>query len=175
MKINDKALELIKFMYVGVGMGRKKWTIFGAVIALLVAGAGFIYSKITDDTYEGMSIIPEQHDDIPLFEGLEPTENLYFINGDRWKDIYDFYLKKLPELGWNNEYLHSALNDTDPENDWEGFDSQWTKEGFDGELHIGASYDKSDEQTHSTYVCLVQKGFEQKGEDVGRLNPFLPN
>lgn len=128
-------------------MNRIKWAILGAIIVSLVAGGRFIYIKMTDDTYEGMSIIPEQHDDIPLIEGMEPTRTQYIIEGDRWKDVYDFYFEKLPDLGWKNEYFHSALGDDDPENDWGGFDSRWTKNGFEGELSISASYDKFDEQT----------------------------
>jgi hypothetical protein len=122
-------------------------TIFAAVVVLLVAGGWFGYVKLTDDTYEGMSIIPEQHDDIPLYEGLEPTRTHYVIEGDRWKDIYDYYFEKLPELGWENEYNYSALQDDDLENDWGGFDSSWIKKGFDGKLTINASYNQFDDQT----------------------------
>ncbi|MFD0824663.1 hypothetical protein ACT8ZR_03235 [Neobacillus sp. M.A.Huq-85] len=128
-------------------MLKTKWIFFAAVIILLVAGGWYGYQKMNDHTYEGMSIIPEQHDDIPLFEGLEPTENQYVIDGDHWKDLYDFYFKKLPKLGWKNEYVQSALDDHDPENDWGGFDSRWTKKGFKGELTINASYNKTNQQT----------------------------
>ncbi|MFD2806102.1 hypothetical protein ACFSYB_14770 [Litchfieldia salsa] len=34
----------------------------------------FVYQEVTDETYKGMSIIPEQHEDIPVFSGLEPLE-----------------------------------------------------------------------------------------------------
>ncbi|TWD94531.1 hypothetical protein FB550_11364 [Neobacillus bataviensis] len=128
-------------------MTKIKCIFVGAVIVLLVAGGWFGYLKMNDDTYKGMSIIPEQHDDIPLFKGLEPTDSHYVIDGDHWKEIYDFYFKKLPKLGWENQYVQSALDDNDPENDWGGFDSRWTKKGFEGELSIYASYDKSDQQT----------------------------
>ncbi|SFA81557.1 MULTISPECIES: hypothetical protein [unclassified Bacillus (in: firmicutes)] len=124
-----------------------KRTFFAAVVVLLVAGGWFGYLKMTDDTYEGMSIIPEQHDDIPLFEGLEPTRSNYVIEENRWNDVYDFYFEKLPELGWKNDYVQTALDDEDSENDWGGFQSRWTKLGFEGELTISASYNKFDEQT----------------------------
>jgi predicted transport protein len=128
-------------------MNKIKWIVLGTFMVLLVAGGWFVYSKMTDDTYEGMSIIPEQHDDIPLIEGMEPTRTHYIIEGDRWKDVYDFYLKKLPELGWENRYNQSALEDQDTENDWGGFITRWTKKGFEGELSISASFNKFDDQT----------------------------
>lgn len=37
-----------------------KWTIFGVVAFILVFVSWFGYLKLTDETYEGMSIIPEQ-------------------------------------------------------------------------------------------------------------------
>lgn len=122
------------------------WKTF-AVIALLIAVCWFTYKQITDDTYDGMSIIPEHHKDIPLFEGLKPTEHQYVVKGNKWTDIYNFYLKELPALGWKVEYEDSALNDGDTENDWSGFYSRWRKEGFDGELWISANYNQFDEQT----------------------------
>lgn len=128
-------------------MNRIKWAFLGLIMVLLVVGSWFVYIKMTDDTYEGMSIIPEQHDDIPLIEGMEPTRTHYVIKGDRWEDVYDFYFEKLPDLGWKNEYYHSALGDLDQENDWGGFDSRWTKKGFEGVLNISASYSKFDDQT----------------------------
>ncbi|WP_160723430.1 hypothetical protein [Bacillus sp. USDA818B3_A] len=128
-------------------MNKIKWFLVGTFTILLISGGWLGYLKMTDDTYEGMSIIPEQQDDIPLFKGLEPNENHYVIEGDHWKEIYDFYFKKLPKHGWENQYVQSALDDNDPENDWGGFDSSWTKKGFEGELSISASYDRSDQQT----------------------------
>jgi hypothetical protein len=128
-------------------MNKIKWIVIGTIMILLVVGGGFVYSKMTDETYEGMSIIPEQHEDIPLIEGMEPTRTHYIIEGDRWKDVYDFYFRELPELGWENEYNYSALEDQDTENDWGGFITRWTKEGFEGELSISASFDKFDDQT----------------------------
>ncbi|MDC3413245.1 hypothetical protein NC797_14430 [Aquibacillus sp. 3ASR75-11] len=61
--------------------------------------------------------------------------------------IYDFYMSKLPTLGWEVEYVQSALDDNDNENDWSGFYSHWRKEGFDGELLISASYNQFEEET----------------------------
>lgn len=114
---------------------------------ILIAMGWLTYQKVIDDTYEGMSIIPEQHKDIPLFKGLKPTDHEYVIKGNHWKDIYDFYMSKLPSLGWKVEYVQSALDDNDYKNDWSGFYSRWRKEGFDGELWILASYNQFDEET----------------------------
>ncbi|MDF2653214.1 MAG: hypothetical protein K0Q73_9019 [Paenibacillus sp.] len=125
---------------------RKKWLIYG-IIVMFVVVSWFAYQKITDDTYEGMSIIPEQHKDIPLFKGLKPTEHQYIMEGNHWVDIYHYYLKQLPVLGWSVEYEGSALNDNDSENDEGGFNSRWRKEGFDGELWISAHYNQFEEQT----------------------------
>ncbi len=42
---------------------------------LLVDGGWFGYQEMNDHPYEGMSIIPEQHDNIPLFKGLIYNES----------------------------------------------------------------------------------------------------
>ncbi|MGE5703434.1 MAG: hypothetical protein ACM32O_12960 [Clostridia bacterium] len=123
-----------------------KWLLF-CVIVLFAVISWFHYQKSKDDTYKGMSIIPEQHQDIPLFKGLEATEHEYTMEGNRWVEIYDYYMQKLPEHGWRVEDTDSSLHDQDPENDWSGFRSRWGKEGFDGELWISAHYDQLKEQT----------------------------
>jgi len=127
-------------------VSKKTFLLYGC-IAILIAMGWFAYQEVTDDTYEGMSIIPEQHKDIPLFEGLKPTRHQYLIKGNRLEDIYEFYMRKLPSLGWNVEHEQSALDDNDTENHWSSFYSQWRKEGFDGELWISAGYNQFDEKT----------------------------
>jgi hypothetical protein len=109
------------------------------IFALAVFG-WFAYQKATDETYEGMSIIPEKHEDIPLYKGLEPRRTDYVIEGNQWRDIYTFYLENLPRYGWKVEYKQSAA-------DWSGFMSRWTKPGFDGALSVSAHYNKFEEQT----------------------------
>lgn len=164
-------------------MKKINWLIFGFIVVLIAFG-WFVYQKITDDTYEGMSIIPEQHEDIPLFQGLEPTDRRYVMDGNRWMDIYDFYLKELPKHGWNIEYEDSALNDNDPENDWGGFYSRWRKEGFDGELSVSAHYNQFEEQTEVTFdrnpiyksttwinnvpesICIYQSSTDEKCSEI---------
>lgn len=125
----------------------KKSLLLYVCIAIIMAMGWFFFQKLTDDTYEGMSIIPEQHQDIPLFEGMKPTNHQYVIKGNHWEDVYNFYMSKLPSLGWKIEHEQSALGDANNENDWSGFYSRWRKEGFDGELWISASYNQLDEET----------------------------
>jgi hypothetical protein len=125
----------------------KKRTIFGVIVLLFIIICWFLYQKITDDTYKGMSIIPEEHKDIPLFKGLEPTEHQYIMKGNHWEDIYHFYMKELPGRGWQKENTESALDDNEVDNDWSGFMSRWRKEDFDGELWISAHYNQSEDQT----------------------------
>lgn len=127
-------------------MKKIHWFIFAGGLVLIVMGL-LLYQKATDDTYKGMTIIPENHEDIPLFEGLKPREHDYAIEKDHWIDIYHFYLKELPKLGWNLEFEGSALNDGDSKNDWGGFHSSWRKNGFDGELYISAYYNQHEDQT----------------------------
>lgn len=127
-----------------------KWLLF-CIVVLFAVLSWLHYQKSNDDTYKGMSIIPEQSQDIPLFKGLKPTEHEYTMEGNRWVEIYDYYLQKLPEHGWRVEDTDSSLQDQDPENDWSGFRSRWGKEGFDGELWISAHYDQFKDQTVVTF------------------------
>lgn len=125
-------------------MTKIKWLIICITIILLMAVGWFTFQKVTDDTYEGMSIIPEQHKDIPLYKGLKPTRHEYVMKGNHWKDIYDFYSKELPKYGWYVEYEQSSSNEN---NDAAGFMSRWRKKGLDWELSIGGSYFKMNNQT----------------------------
>lgn len=127
-------------------MIKRNLLLFGSVFVLIILG-WFSYEKVPVDAYEGMTIIPEQQKDIPLFEGLKPSRSQYVIEGDRWEDIFNFYKTELPKLGWEAQNVESALDDDDYENDWAGFHSLWRKEGFDGELRIAASYEQHDNKT----------------------------
>ncbi|MBO1511007.1 hypothetical protein [Metabacillus bambusae] len=124
-------------------MNKTNWLICGTIAILIVIG-WFTFQKVTDDTYEGMSIIPEQHKDIPLFEGLKPTEHKYVMEGNHWNDIYDFYSKELPKYGWKVEYEQSSSNEN---KEVAGFMSRWRKKGLDWELSISASYFKMNNRT----------------------------
>lgn len=132
-------------------MKKVNWLVIGFVVVLAVIG-WFAYQKNTDNPYEGMSIIPEQHKDIPLFDGLKPAHGDYVIEGNRWKEIYDFYLKELPKQSWKVEHEDSTLNQKDVKSDGAGgFYSRWRKEGFAGELWIWATYNKMEDQTEVTF------------------------
>jgi hypothetical protein len=117
-------------------MKKTNWLVYGIIIIL--------YQRVTDDTYEGMSIIPEQQKDIPLFEGLRPSEHEYVMEGNHWNDIYNFYLKELPRYGWEVEYKQSS---SDKNSDVTGFMSRWRKKGIEWELSIYGSYFKMNNQT----------------------------
>jgi hypothetical protein len=113
-------------------MKKTNWLVYGIIIILIIAG-WFTYQRVTDDTYEGMSIIPEQQKDIPLFEGLRPSEHEYVMEGNHWNDIYNFYLKELPRYGWEVEYKQSS---SDKNSDVTGFMSRWRKKGIEWELSM---------------------------------------
>ena len=149
------------------GLQRMKWIIASLLVFSLGAG-WYGYEKMTDETYEGMSIIPEEHEDIPLYEGLEPKRSQYTMPGDKWQEIRSFYLETLPELGWRLEYEGSALEDSDPGNDWSGFMTSWRKEGFDGELQISGSYNTYEDETEIMFdktSIIVQSAWLETAPD----------
>ncbi|WLR43220.1 hypothetical protein LC087_03210 [Bacillus carboniphilus] len=127
-------------------MNKKRVFSFFSLLVLIVISL-FIYQRNTDETYQGMSIIPEHHNDIPLYKGLEPTRNEYVIDGEKWEDIYNYYLNEIPKMGWKVVHEESALDDNDPSNDWSGFISTWKKDEFEGVLWISAGYNQYDEKT----------------------------
>lgn len=131
-------------------MKNKKWLLYLILLFLMIL-CWFFYQKLIDRTYEGMTIIPEEHDDIPLYDGLEPTMSEYKMKGNYWVDIYNFYLDELPKLGWEVSELGSALDDQDSENDWSGFYSTWRKEGFEGELSISSHFNQGEDYTEVTF------------------------
>jgi hypothetical protein len=128
----------------------KKFKRFLIIIFLLIISiSGWLtYEKATDETYGGMSIIPEKHPDIPLYEGLKPTRHKYLLSGHYVKEIYEFYMKELPSLGWELTYKRKwnegAWDDYQPTI---GFDTRWVKAGFDGELTINATYNQIENHT----------------------------
>lgn len=126
-------------------MNKKRILWIGFIIFILF-GAWFTYQKVTDDAYVGMTIIPENEKDIPLYEGLKPDRNYYYIKGNHSKEIYEFYLEKLSENGWIVEY--SDGDDKERGNDWNDISFSWLKEGFDGELNMNIGYDKDSKETY---------------------------
>lgn len=109
----------------------------------LVVVAGINYQRATDTTYAGMTIIPEHHNDIPLYKGLTPTEYDYVMKGDHWEDIYIFYMEELPKHGWSVSFQQTSRADAPAP----GFYSLWQKAGVDYELLVKASYFPSRKQT----------------------------
>lgn len=73
-----KKVEVVTIAFVkmnkGMCMKRVFLAAFGIIVILLIAGGWFAFVNATDETYEGMSIIPEEHEDIPIFEGLKQQE-----------------------------------------------------------------------------------------------------
>jgi hypothetical protein len=141
---------MLKFSYIpilllrGAIMKKRNW-LYLCLIAILFTAGWYGYHAATDDTYEGMSIIPEKTKDIPLYPGLEPTRSDYVMEGDSWREVVAFYEKQLPKHGWNLRMKGSSLDDEDPKNDWSGAYSEWTKGDF--ELRVGASYNQWENQT----------------------------
>lgn len=131
-------------------MNKKRTITFGCILILIFV-VWFTYQKVTDDTYEGMSIIPEKHKDIPLYEGLIPTRTHYVIKGNHWEKIYNFYMSELPKRGWKVEDEQSSLDNDFEEKELLEFYSRWRKVGFDGELRISVIFNKSDGKTVVTF------------------------
>jgi hypothetical protein len=147
----------------------KRVVVSGFAVLLLI-GLWILFQRGEADAYEGMSIIPEEHEDIPLYKGLKPREVQYEIDGNQWEDIYDFYVKELPKHGWRKEYIQSALDDDDPENDWSGFISRWGKEGFDGYLWVFGNYDQLNDKTEvrfdKTPLLTASEWFAEMPESI---------
>lgn len=126
-----------------------------ALAAVCIVAAWLVFRQDPENPYEGMSIIPEQHHDIPLFEGLKLDNPRYVMKGNHWVDVYDFYHHQLPENGWKMVYQHSALLDDDAQNDETGgFQSRWRKEGFEDELWIWGHYDPAEDSRKSLKSCV---------------------
>lgn len=107
------------------------------VVGVLLGGS-FLYQKATADTYEGMSVIAEQEKDIPLYEGLKPKRSNYVVDGNKEGDLLRYYLKVLPEIGWERRSVSKWVD---------GFEMSWVKDGFSGELYVNGHYEKEGDQT----------------------------
>lgn len=121
----------------------RKWPLI-ILIILLVFGGLFYFQKEKEEKYKGLSLIPEQTDDIPLYMGLEPASPVYKIKGEHWEDILQFYQKELPKNGWSLTMLQAS---TDSKEDGAGFNSSWEKEGTEWVLSISGAYFKGMDQT----------------------------
>jgi len=108
---------------------------------ILVIIVGICYQKVTDETYKGMSVIPEERKDIGLYKGLEPRRTDYVIEGDHWKEIYEYYINNLPKRGWTLTFKDSK----ERKNISNGY-ATWEKEG-QGELNISTIFTPEENQT----------------------------
>jgi len=153
--------------------------LISAITSILVFVGGIIaFQKITDDTYEGMSVIPEQREDIGLYKGLEPRQNDYVMKGDQWKEIYNYYLKNLPKHGWVLEHNESKEIERIP-----GGYARWIKEG-QGELDISTSYFPQEDQTQvnfdlnkiipsSKWISIVPKRVDVYDENNKKIKEIV--
>ncbi|PLR87916.1 hypothetical protein [Bacillus sp. V33-4] len=129
-------------------MKRNSWFII-LFIATIALTSWFFYLKVIDNNHSGTSIIPEQEDDIPLFEGLEPDEHEYVLVGNHVNDIYDFYEKELPNNGW--KVSQRPIFEINKEKHESSFHSQWQKSGFEGELSVSAYYNEQEGRTEVVF------------------------
>ncbi|WP_079509188.1 hypothetical protein [Mesobacillus jeotgali] len=106
------------------------------------------FQQIQEEKYEGLEIIPEHTEDIPVYIGLEAESPVYKIKGDHWADIMRFYNLELPDNGWS---LNMQQSSPDSSEDGAGFISSWEKEGKDWILTIRGAYYKNTDQTEVTY------------------------
>ncbi|CAM4017866.1 hypothetical protein [Mesobacillus thioparans] len=121
----------------------------GLILFILLFAAIFVYFQhMRTEKYEGLDLIPERTEDIPLYSGLEADSPVYKIKGDHWDEILNFYEHALPQNGWN---LIMKQASSDPAEDGAGFISNWEKEGRKWVLSISASYFRNTDQTEVTF------------------------
>jgi hypothetical protein len=132
---------------------KKKTSYFVAgLVAILIVAAWFVHHKRSiEEAYSGMSIIPGQRKDVPLFEGLKPSNPDFVMKGNHWKEIYEFYLQELPKHGWKAEHKITRTNET---GDSHSFDTSWRKKGLDWELTVMGGYIKMTNQTEVIFDKL---------------------
>ncbi|RSD25437.1 hypothetical protein [Mesobacillus subterraneus] len=123
-------------------MNFKKYATMLAII-LLIPGGIYFYQQAQASKYEGMTFIPEQSDDVPLYRGLKAESPIYKIKGNKWEDIMVFYQQELPKNGWAEEMMQVSSDFSDGA----GFISTWRKEHQGWELSIRAAFYKNTNQT----------------------------
>ncbi|MFZ3591794.1 hypothetical protein ACOI1C_21915 [Bacillus sp. DJP31] len=114
-------------------------TLFGLALSIY-----FILSGATSqDVHSGMSIIPEETTDLPLYIGLRARSSDYIIKNDQHKEIYDFYLRELPLKGWKliNSRIHKGL----------GFEQSWSKPSKKRELYILSTISDNQKETYVVF------------------------
>lgn len=117
---------------------------FLVCLLFIVIGYGVtgFYIQTNHDNYGNMSVVPVKDERVPLYEGLKPSENEFYIKGFASKEIQSFYETELKQKGWKMEY--SQYRD-----DWNGF-QMMVKTGKEA-LIISGIYDVSKNQTKVTF------------------------
>ncbi|MBY6037799.1 hypothetical protein KUV80_14095 [Fictibacillus nanhaiensis] len=88
---------------------KKMIVILGVMGVFLVSGFS-VYSYMSKkDQYIGQTVVPEERNDLPLYEGLTFSDHDYVIKGNHWHAIYTFYKEKLPENGWKLVHTQASL------------------------------------------------------------------
>ncbi|RSL30382.1 hypothetical protein D7Z54_26455 [Salibacterium salarium] len=116
---------------------KSKWLMV-FLVTIFIFISWYTYQKVTDDTHEGRSIIPEEHEDIPMYEELKSRQHTYIIRGNKFDSIHSFYMEQLKQNDWELTYEEKRN---------EFFMTRWEKEGFNGELLVFAQYNEHEEET----------------------------
>lgn len=119
------------------------------ILIILSFFGGLFYFQIKqEEKYEGLAIIPERTEDIPLYSELKPASPIYRAEGDQWEEIKQFYEKELPNNGWRLIMSQSSATNTE---DGAGFTSFWKKDNTSWVLSISAAYYKNLNQTEVVF------------------------
>lgn len=122
----------------------KKRIVLSFVFILLIISSVAIYKYVLEkDRYSSVSIVPENRNDLPLYDGLEFQENHYLIKGNHWNNIYEFYRDTLPNHGWKLVFKQASIEDSG------GFMLRFQKK--DKELHIGGGWNPYANETETTF------------------------
>jgi hypothetical protein len=134
---------------IALKVGRMPWLI---VFVLLFAAILIYFQQNQKEKYEGLDLIPERTDDIPLYKGLEADSPVYKIEGNHWSEVMKFYEEELPQNGWS---LIMQQASSDSNEDGAGFTSSWEKKGTDWALAFSGSYFINMDQTEVTFDRTV--------------------
>lgn len=122
----------------------KKRIVISFVFVLLVFLSVTIYQYVVKkDRYSSVSIVPEQRNDLPLYEGLEFQEHHYLMKGNHWYDIYEFYRDSLPSHGWKLVFKQASIEG------WGGFMLRFEKNNK--ELHIDGGWNPYANETETIF------------------------
>jgi hypothetical protein len=121
------------------GLMKKNLVFLGILMIFILSGySGYSYFN-KDNVYAGMTVVPEERNDLPLYKGLVPGEHQYTMEGNHWQSIYDFYAVKLPRYGWKLSHKQATIGYPG------GFMMTWAKD--DKELFIGGNWNPENLET----------------------------